>query len=287
MNAEWKFVIVGCHFEYGAKLRCSTPVQQQSPFWSHLVVSCPAMSSSSIAPAAAPSSDPYTPNLPDIDARVDASKHMSIRHAAAVAAASIEKKLTTTLSTCETVHLTRDLTELQRCSLQSELGFLDALQRMTNEEMLETLFTLFDSDGSGSVDKNELARNMKKLDQRSFSESLDAAILSIHAFDCDGDGCMDLDEFADFIESLVNSLECALEDLAQFLTLRVAFCDSGSAVLDEAIVTLVQDSTASVLSVEDFDDAVVEVRMMLLVRGTSENTKYIYFYIYVKGIHQK
>ena len=198
--------------------------------------------------------------------RVEASVQLAIRHAAAVAAASVEKKLASTSSTSETVHLTRQLTELQRCSLQSELAFLDALMKMTNEERLQTLFSLFDSDASGSVDKHELARNLKKLDQRSFSESLDAAILSIHAFDTDGDGCMDLTEFADFMEDLVHSLNCTFEDLAQFLTLRVAFCDSGSAVLDEAIVALVQDSTAAVTSVEDFNDAVVEVRMMLMVR---------------------
>lgn len=136
---------------------------------------------------------------------------------------------------------------------------------MSNDDKLRTLFSLFDSDGSGSVDRNELARNLKKLDQRSFSESLDAAMLSIHAFDSDGDGLMDLHEFADFMQDLVTSLKCTFEDLSQFLTLRVAFCDSGSAVLDEAIVALVQDSTAAVTSVEDFNDAVVEVRMMLLV----------------------
>lgn len=196
----------------------------------------------------------------------DATSHMSIRHAAAVAAASIEKKLASTTLTSESVYLTRSLTELQRCSLQAEIGFLDALLKMTNEEKLQTLFTLFDTDGSGQVEKNELARNLRKLDQRSFSDSLDAAVLSIHAFDCDGDGKMNLHEFASFVEELVLGLGCTFDDLAQFLTLRVAFCDSGSAVLDEAIVALVQDSTAAVTSVEDFNDAVVEVRMMLVVR---------------------
>jgi Ca2+-binding EF-hand superfamily protein len=207
--------------------------------------------------------------VPDISEaagpQAQASAHMACRHAAAVAAASIEKKLTTTLSTSETVQLTRSLTELQKCSLQSELGFMDTLLDMNEEEVLYTLFSLFDSDGSGSVDKNELARNLKKLDQRSLSESLDIALLSIHVFDSDGDGCMDHGEFADFLEDLVNGLECSLADLAQFLTLRVAFCDNGTAILDDAIVALVQDSTTSVMSVEDFDDAVVEVRMLLLV----------------------
>jgi Ca2+-binding EF-hand superfamily protein len=200
------------------------------------------------------------------DASAAATSQMSIRHAAAVAAVSVEKKLTATTSTSESVYLTRSLTELQRCSLQAEIGFLDALLKMMNEEKLQTLFTLFDTDGSGQVEKNELARNLRKLDQRSFSDSLDAAVLSIYAFDSDGDGKMNLHEFASFVEELVHGLNCTFDDLAQFLTLRVAFCDSGSAVLDEAIVTLVQDSTAAVASVEDFNDAVVEVRMMLVVR---------------------
>lgn len=99
---------------------------------------------------------------------------------------------------------------------------------------------------------------------KTFSESLDAAVLSIHAFDADGDGNMDIHEFADFVEDLVHSLRCNFEDLAQFLTLRVAFADSGSSVLDDAIVALVQDSTSEIPSVENFNDAVVEVRMMLL-----------------------
>ena len=153
--------------------------------------------------------------VPDISGaagpQAQANAHMACRHAAAVAAASIEKKLTTTLSTSETVHLTRSLTELQKCSLESELGFMDTLLVMNEEEVLYTLFSLFDSDGSGSVDKNELA---KKLDQCSLSESLDIALLSIHAFDSDGDGCMDHGKFADFLEDLVNGLECSLADLA-------------------------------------------------------------------------
>mmetsp|Transcript_19325 Transcript_19325/g.32093 ORF Transcript_19325/g.32093 Transcript_19325/m.32093 type:complete len:475 (+) Transcript_19325:254-1678(+) len=235
------------------------------------------------APPAAESSAQQQGSV--VEPRAEASTHMAVRHAAAVAAASIEKKLASTSSTSETVHLTRHLTELQRCSLQSELGFLDALMKMTNDEKLRTLFSLFDADGSGSVDKNELARNLKKLDQRSFSESLDAAILSIHAFDSDGDGQMDIHEFADFMEDLVSSLKCSFEDLAQFLTLRVAFCDSGSAVLDEAIVALVQDSTAAVTSVEDFNDAVVEVRMMLLFQMMAGSSNSVSFEIIVKSLY--
>ena len=96
--------------------------------------------------------------------RAEASKQMAIRHASAVAAASIEKKLAETTSTSETVRLTRQLTEFQKCSLQSELVFLEALTKMTNEQKLQTLFLLFDTDGSGTVSSQEMARCLKKMD---------------------------------------------------------------------------------------------------------------------------
>eukprot|EP00542_Grammatophora_oceanica_P020638 CAMPEP_0194047640 /NCGR_PEP_ID=MMETSP0009_2-20130614/25089_1 /TAXON_ID=210454 /ORGANISM="Grammatophora oceanica, Strain CCMP 410" /LENGTH=514 /DNA_ID=CAMNT_0038693309 /DNA_START=184 /DNA_END=1728 /DNA_ORIENTATION=- len=204
--------------------------------------------------------------------RHDAAKQMAIRHAAAVAAASLEKKLQTTNSTTSTVLWTRQLTEFQKCSLQSELAFLDILLQMNNEGRLRTLFLLFDTDAGGTVSSQEMARCLKKMDTgKTFSESLDAAVLSVQAFDRDGDGVMDVVEFAEFVDDLVESLACTFEDLCQFLTLRVAFADSGAGVLDDAIVAFVQDSTTNNsgnnnagMSIDSFNDAVVEVRMILL-----------------------
>ena len=64
---------------------------------------------------------------------------MAIRHTSAVAAASIETKLAgTTTSTSETVCLNRQLTEFQKCSLESELAFLVVLNKMTNEKTVQT-----------------------------------------------------------------------------------------------------------------------------------------------------
>jgi Ca2+-binding EF-hand superfamily protein len=121
--------------------------------------------------------------------QVEASKQMAIRHATAVAAASLEKILAATSSTIETVKWTRQLTELQKCSLQSELAFLDILSKMSNEQRLQTLFTLFDMDGGGLISSGELARCLKKMDTgKTFSETLDAAEMSLYAFDHDGDG---------------------------------------------------------------------------------------------------
>ena len=71
---------------------------------------------------------------------------------------------------------------------------------------------------------------------------------------------MDIHEFADFVEDLVHSLLCSFEDLAQFLTLRVAFADSGSAMLDDTIVALVCHdgrSASESNAVDIFNNAVV------------------------------
>eukprot|EP00547_Thalassionema_nitzschioides_P002620 CAMPEP_0194212598 /NCGR_PEP_ID=MMETSP0156-20130528/12656_1 /TAXON_ID=33649 /ORGANISM="Thalassionema nitzschioides, Strain L26-B" /LENGTH=294 /DNA_ID=CAMNT_0038940467 /DNA_START=95 /DNA_END=979 /DNA_ORIENTATION=- len=210
--------------------------------------------------------------------------HIAIRDAAAVAITSIEKKLTAISTAHETVHLTYQLTELQGYALRSKLGFLDALRKMDQDEKLQTLFTLFDKNGSGSIDRTELAQSLKKIDQRKFSEHFDAAIKFIRDSE-KNDKAMDMVGFNALLEYLSASLKCSFDDLAQFLTLRVALRDSGSAVLDDAIVELVQNAANTVPSVEEFNDAVVEVRMMLLFQMMAAGGENVSFEMIVKSLY--
>mmetsp|Transcript_26248 Transcript_26248/g.39733 ORF Transcript_26248/g.39733 Transcript_26248/m.39733 type:complete len:325 (-) Transcript_26248:321-1295(-) len=214
--------------------------------------------------------------------RIEANMYVAIRDAAAVAITSIEKKLTAISTAHETVHLTHQLTELQGYSLASKLGFLEALRKMDPDEKLQTVFTLFDKNGDGSVDRNELAQSLKKLDQRKFSQHFDAGIQFVR----EGKGdTMDLQGFAGLLDYLALQFDCNLDDLAQFMTLRVALRDSGSAVLDDAIIELVQNASNTVPSVEEFNDAVVEVRMMLLFQMMAAGGENVSFEIVVKSLY--
>ena len=190
---------------------------------------------------------------------------MSIRHAAVVAAASIEKMLEATASTSEMVRLQRQLVEFEMCSQAAQLAFLDVMVRMSDDLKLATLFELFDDDSSGDVSANELGLCLQKLDKsKSFRESLDAAIISLCSFDANEDGMMDVHEFGLFLTDLVGSLQCPFSDLAQLMAMRVAFEDHGASVLDAGIAALLQDCSEALVSPQAYNAAVTEVRMLLL-----------------------
>jgi Ca2+-binding EF-hand superfamily protein len=190
---------------------------------------------------------------------------MAIRHAAAVASASIEKMLGTAEHTSEMVHLQRQLIEFQMCLHASELAFLDVLVRMSDDLKLAIIFELFDDDCSGEISVEEFALCLQKMDKsKTFNESLHAAILSRTAFDVNEDGMLDLPEFGLFLTDLVVALECPFNDLAQLMAMRVAFDDHGTSVLDAGIVALVQDASEALSNPQKYNDAVMEVRMLLL-----------------------
>jgi len=237
--------------------------------------------------------------------KVEANMHMAVRDAAAVAIASIEKKLTSTSTAHETVYLTRQLTELQRCSMQSKLGFLNALMKMnTRDEKLHTLFMLFDKNGRGTVDRIDLTRSLKRLVNQVakgggssilFSSSISDSSSNFNFNDNNmqkSSPFLDIHGFSDLLDQWSGNMKCSFDDLAQFLILRVAFRDSGSAVLDDAIVDIVQggnngnDNKAAIVpSIEEFNDAVVEVRMMLLFQMMAGGNETVSFERMIKSLH--
>ena len=72
------------------------------------------------------------------------------------------------------------------------------------EKELRDAFAVFDSDGSGSIDRKELKRLMKKLGQALTEAELDAMMDEV---DTNGDGEISFEEFKAMMVSLL-SLEC-------------------------------------------------------------------------------
>ena len=64
------------------------------------------------------------------------------------------------------------------------------------EEFLQEVWTLFDDDGSGSIEHSELEAVFNNLGVKVTSEQLQGYI---HIMDMDGDGSIDYDEFISFL----------------------------------------------------------------------------------------
>lgn len=198
------------------------------------------------------------------DLRAEATKQFAIRHGVAVASASLEQMLATATAPPDVVRMSHQMNEFNQSFLKSEKAFLETIVNMNKEEKVLTLFELFDRDGGGTVSSQEMARAFSKMDGgKTFKESLSAAMVSIAAYDVNDDGEMDIEEFGFFLQNLMGSLQVSMEDFAQFLALKIAFGDSGTAVLDDGIISLIQQSTESA-SRGVLEDAVVEVRMLML-----------------------
>ena len=65
------------------------------------------------------------------------------------------------------------------------------------DDYLKTAFNMFDKDGSGKIDKNEVIQLLRGNDLTTYvcKRTLNQAITEIEAFDQDGDGEIDFTEF--------------------------------------------------------------------------------------------
>jgi len=142
--------------------------------------------------------------------------------------------------------LARKVSEFRLFLCQTELRIRDSVNAMTEEEeMLETLFDLFDVDGSGRIGLEDLSQSLLKVDgqQKTAQEAFETAKISITAFDSDDNGMLDKDEFRTFISAMSKNVDADFSDIVRFLILRVALAKGGGGggdiVLDEEVRTCV------------------------------------------------
>mmetsp|Transcript_12828 Transcript_12828/g.19504 ORF Transcript_12828/g.19504 Transcript_12828/m.19504 type:complete len:474 (-) Transcript_12828:239-1660(-) len=194
---------------------------------------------------------------------VAAARQLAIRRASSVAAASAERKSSSMTSARDIVWNLRQSIEFKVISRTSELEFLELLGIMEEDEIMITLFNLFDEDHNGTVDISELASGLSKMDRnKTVSESLELAMKTAEAFDTDKSGTFDHGEFLQFLHAMMASMRCDINEVAELLVMRVAFTDRGDAIVEDLVAKMMEDDY-----IEDrafYDDAIVEVRLRLL-----------------------
>lgn len=174
--------------------------------------------------------------------RLETLRQMANRRAATVAAASLQSKIhqfRTFHEDC--VHFTKQKIELDAYIMESQLIVLDMMKAMTHDEKISSLFDLFDKDGSGAVDIHELTQGLQKLHKiHALNEMKAMADEVISSFTRrSDDGMLGKHEFAAFLESLSVTMNCNFDDLADLMAMRIAFSETGAALLEEAIGYLV------------------------------------------------
>ncbi|KAK3154575.1 hypothetical protein QOZ80_2BG0192350 [Eleusine coracana subsp. coracana] len=70
-----------------------------------------------------------------------------------------------------------------------------------NPAELRRVFELFDRDGDGRITRDELAESLERLGMVAPGDELAAVIARI---DADGDGCVDISEFADLYDAVMH-----------------------------------------------------------------------------------
>lgn len=199
-----------------------------------------------------------------------ASKQLTFRRAALVAATSIERKVVASADVRDTVDYNLELIELQIACMNAELKFLDALLAMNRASKELTLFKLFDRDGNGQVDLHELAAGFQKMDPtKAHAGNVEDAYKSICKADMNNDGLLDYNDFLGFLEDFREAMDATFDQLCQLLVLFLCLKDDGKAILKENLEIVRhqmehKDPLEAAHHWDQFDDEISEVRTALL-----------------------
>lgn len=149
--------------------------------------------------------------------------------------------------------------------MKAKLDLLADLAERTDEEKIDILFDVWDSDSDGQISFSELAMGMRRFDPVcSLPDNTKAAMIAMLSHDDNRNQHLDRKEFADFIEDLTDSLGVEFHDVAELMILQ-----STEKLLNEeyesAVFSLVEPlAEAQIVDIEEEFDNITDERMMRL-----------------------
>ena len=206
---------------------------------------------------------------------------LTLHKSASVALVSLNAKYNNTKVMNDLVNLSKQQISLQEKMLDCEIQFCDFLQRMSPDEVFSCLFSLFDSDESGSVDITELAEGLRKLHgMPAIQDVMDVAEEIFDQYDLAHHGELSRVELGYFLESLRESMDCSLPEVSELLVRQIAFSQDGEQVLRDSVANLMKGCNGAI---NDVTNAITEVRMILLFDMLPQNdTGFVPFHLVMK-----
>ena len=174
--------------------------------------------------------------------------------AASLSAANSKKKSAIVATTpSEYVQAERAALEYSIIALEAELSMLNSLAEMSDSEKFDELFDLFDKNKDDMVDVSELADGLRKLDDElSFIESLQCAIDDIAQFDSKGNGKLSKEDFQQFVDMLVGAMGCSFHELSELLVMKVFFANNHNSLEEQlAAESMTEEFSKIVLKKEE------------------------------------
>lgn len=149
--------------------------------------------------------------------------------------------------------------------MKAKLDLLADLAERSDEEKMEILFDVWDTDSDGQISFSELAMGMRHFDPVcSLPDNTRAAMIAMLSHDDNRNQHLDRKQFADFIEDLTDGLGIEFHDVAELMILQ-----STEKLLNEeyesAVFSLVEPlAEAQIFDIEEEFDTITDERMMKL-----------------------
>ncbi|KAI2506561.1 hypothetical protein MHU86_7876 [Fragilaria crotonensis] len=210
--------------------------------------------------------------------RRQASRHLALRRAVNVAAASTSSKIKQSdISVATFVMLARAKIELDASLLEAELNFQDRLREMDHEDRIDALFELFDKDGNQLVSITEtkdfiLNRMVEMKATIELIPAVSALILRYERVD----EYFDRETFGNLMVEMQRAFKCnTFLDFCNLMAQKVAFNEDARKILEDSILGnqrkgYHEERTKSA-ALSQFSDVVVEARMILLFSMLDSN----------------
>ncbi len=210
--------------------------------------------------------------------RRQASRHLALRRAVNVAAASTSSKIKQSdITVANFVMLARAKIELDASLLEAELNFQDRLREMDHEDRIDTLFELFDKDGNQLVSitetKDFILTRMKEMKATKDSiPSVNALIARYERVD----EYFERETFGRLMLEMQHAFNCnTFLDFCNLMAQKVAFNEDARKILEDYILgnqrKVYQKERTKSAALSQFSDVVVEARMILLFSMLDSN----------------
>lgn len=164
------------------------------------------------------------------------------------------------------VKVAKSSLKLSIMNFKAQLGLLDELAAMTDEEKLEITFALLDTDQTGTINVSELTNFIRKMNAgMTYLDSINWALEYVAANDDDLSGDLSQDEFKRYLDLVCKEVGSSYHDMNELILMNIFYSKNGNTAEEEELGKLLSKQIkAKVIEKAGFYVAYKDKRMASL-----------------------